>query len=205
MLGLLAGPAAAAEMAVAEGLVLDYRVLRDGAPIGRHRVRFDRAGEALVVATRIRITYELLFVTLYRFELDAREMWRDGRLVGLEAEVNDDGARRTVRAAPSAGGLAVTAAGRAWTAPATVAPSSLWHRDMVPTPVLVDLRTGARLAVNFTEVGEATVTARGRPVEAVHYRVAGDLERELWYDGRGMLVRTRFEGADGSEIVYVLE
>jgi hypothetical protein len=48
------------------------------------------------------------------------------------------------------------------------------------------------------------VTARGRSVEARHYQLSGELERELWYDAAGVLVQVRFKGKDGSDIRYEL-
>ncbi|WP_367272434.1 DUF6134 family protein, partial [Parvibaculum sp.] len=41
-------------------------------------------------------------------------------------------------------------------------------------------------------------------VAATHYSVTGKLNRELWYDDKGVLVQVKFDGSDGSEITYVL-
>lgn len=198
-------PGLAAEPRAPDGLVLDYRILRNGSEIGRHRVEFSHTGEGLTVSTRIRIAYKFLFITLYRFELDAVETWQGGRLIALDSTTDDNGERYSVRAVADGTGVGISGARGEWTAAADIAPSSLWHRDMVEREVLLNVRYGDALAVGFAELGRETVPARGGEVTATHYRVSGDLERELWYDADGLLVRTRFEADDGSEIDYVLQ
>ncbi len=188
-----------------DGLVLDYDVMRNGGSIGSHVVRFREADGRLVVETSVRIEVTFVFITLYRYALDATETWLDGRLVALSSATDDDGERLSVRAAADGDALRVeTGAGAGWTAPGTIAPSSLWRRDMLGHGLLLDMEDGTGLAVSVTREDAETVTARGRPVTARRYVVRGDLERELWYDADGVLVHVRFKGRDGSEIVYVL-
>ena len=190
---------------VLNGLALEYRVLRDGAEIGRHRVRFSHRDGQLIVETEVRIAVTFLFVTLYRYELDARESWRDGRLVALASVIDDDGDRYAVNAVSDGETISVEAGANSWTAPATVAPSSLWHRGMARGALLLGIEQGERIAVAFDEVGREAVTARGGEVEATHVVASGDLERELWYDDDGILVHLRLVARDGSNIVYMLE
>jgi len=44
----------------------------------------------------------------------------------------------------------------------------------------------------------------GKDVMARHYAISGDLQRELWYDAGGRLVKVRFAASDGTDIQYVL-
>lgn len=188
-----------------DGLVLEYRVLRGGGEVGRHRVRFDHQGGALTVETEVRITVTFAFITLFRYALDARETWRDGRLVALESSTDDDGDRYTVRAVAEGDAIVVEAGTESWTAPATVSPSSLWHRDMARGSLLIGIEQGDRIEVAFSELGRETVTAWGVEVSATHVVASGGLERELWYDDDGILVHLRLVARDGSDIVYVLD
>ncbi len=188
-----------------EDRVLEYRILRKGGEIGLHRVEIRNLGDRLTVDTQVRIAVKFAFITFYRYALDARETWRDGRLVALESVTDDDGKRYAVSAVAEGGVVRVDNGGAGWTAPATIVPSSLWHRDMLETNLLLGIKRGNPLAVSVTEAGRETVTVRGRPLSATRYVVSGDLSRELWYGPDDMLVRVRFfTGRDGSEIVYVL-
>ena len=185
-----------------DGHAVEYRVTRDGAPIGSYTVTVHTDGDRVTVSTAVRIEVAIGFITLYRYALDAREVWRAGRLVSFDSVTDDDGERHAVRAVAKAGVIEVIANGERWTAPPSITPSSLWHRDLVDSAMLLGVEDGDRLAVAVHETGPETVPVAGRPVRATRYVISGDVERELWYGADGMLVRQRLIARDGSEIVY---
>ena len=199
----LASPARAT---APDGLALEYRVLRDGAEIGRHKVWFRHDGDAaMTVKTEIRITVSLFFITLYTYRLDATETWRADRLVALESTTDDDGDLFTVSARAEGDNLVVKAGANSWTAPASIVPTSLWRREMARGDLLIGVEQGEAIAVSFQDRGLETVTARGGDVSAGKIVVSGELERALWYDDDGLLVRLQLIGRDGSTIIYELQ
>lgn len=198
---LLAGAAHAA--APRDGK-LDFAVLRDGEPIGSHEMSFRRDGDALAVDVRTRVAVKVLFVTAYRFEHDGRELWRDGRLVRLDSVTDDDGTKHSLHVEANGRGLQVVGDGQTAEIDAAMLPASLWHEGVVRSGALLNTLDGRTMAVRVEDLGQETVTARGRAVPARHYRITGDLERELWYDADAVLVRVRFKGKDGSDILYEL-
>ncbi len=185
-----------------DGHAVEYRVTRDGAPIGSYTVSVRTDGDRVTVSSAVRIEVAFGFITLYRYALDAREVWRAGRLVSFDSATDDDGERHAVRAVAEAGVIEVTADGGRWTAPPSIAPSSLWHRDLVDNAILLGVEDGDRLDVVVRLAGPEVVSVAGRRVRATRYIVSGDVERELWYGADGMLVRLRLIARDGSEIVY---
>jgi hypothetical protein len=58
--------------------------------------------------------------------------------------------------------------------------------------------------VQITDLGMETIQSQGKSIEAHHYRMSGELERELWYDPSNTLVQVRFKAKDDSTILYVL-
>ncbi len=199
---LFAAPAVAR---APDGLTLEYRILRNGSEIGRHQVSFAHDGDAMTVKTVVRIEVNFAFITLYRYTLDGIETWRHGRLAELRTTTDDDGDLYAVHAVADGDSIVVDTGGDTWTAPATAMPSSLWHPDLARGPLLIGVEQGERMVVAVEEVGRENVPARGGEVSAIHLVVSGELERELWYDDDGILVRLRLLARDGSEIVYVLE
>ncbi|MFQ5958630.1 MAG: DUF6134 family protein [Alphaproteobacteria bacterium] len=189
---------------VPDGTALEYQVLRRGKEIGRHRVWFRYLDDRLQIETRVRVAVKFAFITVFRFELDGYETWRDGRLIAMRSTTNDNGERHAVRAVANGTTIDVEADGRKWSAPATSVPSSLWHRDMVNGSPLLSVKLGKPLEVDIEEVGRETVSARGGEVSATHYVVSGDIDRDLWYDDDGFLVHLRLGRGDGVDIVYVL-
>lgn len=183
--------------------VLEFAIVREGDTIGHNRMRFSRQGDRLTVDMTVDITVRFAFITIYRFRQQAREVWRDGRLVFLHSTTDDDGHERTVRVTKDGNGLKLGGDVQTGPLPRDLVTSTLWNPALLARNVLISPATGERLAIEARFLGEETVPAGGRPVRARHYAVTGELERELWYDEDGVLVHVRFEGSDGSEIRWV--
>ena len=86
-----------------------------------------------------------------------------------------------------------------------IIPASLWNRDLVSQTVLLNTLTGKQMAIKVADLGADPVRVHGSTVPAHHYKVTGELERELWYDQSDRLVLVKFTAKDNSEISYVLE
>jgi Family of unknown function (DUF6134) len=70
---------------------LRFRALRNGSPIGEHRVTFRPDGNRLIVETRVEIAVKVLFFTAFRFKHEAEEVWQADRLVSVKSTTDDDG------------------------------------------------------------------------------------------------------------------
>jgi hypothetical protein len=69
----------------------------------------------------------------------------------------------------------------------------------VERTLLFDTQRGRLQEVEGTPAGTETVTVAGREVAAQKHRIAGDLERELWYDPDDNWLQSRLEH-DGTKI-----
>jgi hypothetical protein len=183
---------------------LHFEVLRDGSPIGTHVVRFREEGEVLTVETEVRIAVTIAFITVYRYEQDRTEVLRDGRTVAFENRTNDDGAVTGVNGRAVKVGMMVVGPEARHTVPADMVLSGYWNHQTVDRTRLLDSGDGTVLEIAVADEGMETVTAWGREVEARHYVLTGDLEREVWYDAAGIWVRMRLVARDGSIIEYRL-
>jgi hypothetical protein len=101
--------------------------------------------------------------------------------------------------------LHVTSNGSQHESAGNLIPASLWHPDLVTRSLLLNTLDGREMPVSVTEQPGETVQVRGRTVNARHFVVSGRLERELWYDSDGVLVKAAFAAKDNSRIEYVLE
>ncbi|MEL6999762.1 MAG: DUF6134 family protein [Pseudomonadota bacterium] len=82
----LAAPAVASATADRE-----FRIIRDGDDIGSHRLDAAVSANGFEIAITIRIAVKIFGITAYRYEMDNREVWREGRIVSVDSRVNDDG------------------------------------------------------------------------------------------------------------------
>lgn len=206
---LLAAAAAASPPALAavpEDGQLEFRVLRNGSDIGFHRLEFRERGEKLEVDIDIELQIGLGFITLFRYDHDNLEVWRDGELVAFESRTDNDGEDLAVRA--SVEGERMVIEGNAIDGSRKVAPlavpTTYWNPDQLQrATTLVDTQTGELLDVTVTPLGAERITVRGQEIDATRYRVEGDLKVDLWYDAADHWVKMQFR-LQGADFEYVL-
>ena len=77
-----------------------FKVTRDGAPIGEHRVTFRHDGERVEIEAAMELKVSFAMVPVFRFRHQRHEIWQDGKPVLIDAWTDDDGReyRITVRA-----------------------------------------------------------------------------------------------------------
>jgi hypothetical protein len=195
--GGAANPAAAARF--------EYKVVRSGDDIGRYVVDVDKQGDATAVKISTNVVVKIAFIAVYRFEQSASESWKGNQLVSLRSKTHDDGKDHLVSVDTDGSQLKIKADGRVVNSEPSIVPASLWNPALVTQTVLLNTVNGSRMKVSIADRGEETVaTAKGK-VLARHYNVSGGLERDLWFDKRGILVRVQMKGSDGSPVAYELQ
>ncbi len=180
---------------------LVFTVTHNGAPMGTHRVDFARDGDTLVVTIAIRFEVKLAFITVFRYQHDAREVWRGGRLIGFDSLTDDDGDRFQVAARATPEGLRVAGTGGQYLAPAETVTSSYWHVGMTRHAKVLDSHSGRMIDLVATPAGSREETVGGRRVPVRLYRLAGEITGELAYTGNDEWALLRFQSR-GSEIAY---
>lgn len=185
---------------------LAFTVLRDGDEVGTHRIRFEDAtqGVTVQVKTRVEVKLPFLGIPVYHFVHDAQEVWRHGELVALRSTTDDDGETKRLSLNRGEDALEVDGSAGRHTSPPDLLPASLWHPDLVKRRVLLNTLDGSQMRVTVSAQGTEAVHVHGHEVPARHFVLSGELERELWYDPRGVLVKVAFSARDDSRIEYVL-
>ncbi|MGE0723280.1 MAG: DUF6134 family protein [Alphaproteobacteria bacterium] len=160
-------------------------MLRDGRPIGTHRIDLVRDGDEVRVTVAIDLVVRIALVPVYRYTHRNREVWRAGRLQSIDAATDDDGRSQFVRGRAVGDGFQVEASAGSLTVPADVIPTSYWRRETVARDRLLDTQSGRLLQVAAARepAGDGTV----------RYRLTGDLRVNLWYDAADRLLRIGFE------------
>lgn len=184
---------------------LAFTVLRDGSEVGSHTLRFRADGADTDVSVDTAVVVRIAMVPVYRFEHHGKEHWQGDRLQTLTSETNDDGTHHTVAAQATGADLAVTGDGTLSHQQAATLPASLWSERAMTRTTLMNTLDGHLMTVSVQDLGQEAVQARGQTVAAHHYRVSGDLQRDVWYDPQGLLVQMRFKAKDDSDIRYVLK
>lgn len=175
----------------------------DHGDVGEHSVSYAQEGEDLVVLVDNKITVEVLFITVFRYEAKRREVWRDGRMIAYESETHDDGTDIRVSARIAGDKFLIDGPEGRIEAPAGTFPTHPWNQEILSQSFVMDTKTGALLKVMAKEVGRETIQVAGRSIQTVKHQITGDQEREVWFDEDGNWVKLRFY-KDGSAITFTL-
>jgi hypothetical protein len=198
---LAAGLARPAAAAVSDGLL--FRAVRNGSPIGWHRVLLHRDGERLVTEIEARFDVRILLIPVYRYRHSNRELWQGEQLLGFRSETDDNGERLRVEVERQGDGLLVDGPAGRFRVAEPLPPSTWWSRRLIGDGAWIDTQRGIVARSTVTSRGREQVDAAGQRVAAERLALAGDIDLELWY-AEDRWVRLAFTAQDGSTVAYEL-
>ncbi len=184
---IASAPVLAASIPASNKLAFD--VIRKGKDIGDYTITFRKSGNNLLVSlnTKVKVKLPLVGVTVYKFEQKSREQWRSGKLAALSSTTNDNGQAHSIKLGAS-----------------SLLPASLWNMDIVKAHKALNTIDGKKMKISVRKLGNEKVATGHGKVAATHYRITGDLARDVWYGADGTLVKVSFAGDDGSKVDYRL-
>lgn len=171
---------------------LGFTILKEGQPIGRETYDFSRDGDATTVRVHTESRVRVLFLD-FHYSHQRAETWRGDHLTRLVADTDDDGSVHHIEATEAADGPHVTVDGKVESLPAGALPLSLWDRRIVEHNPLYSIVDAEPYRVSLRDLGSETLTIDGRALPARHYRLGGDVDRDLWYGEDGLLLQVDFQ------------
>jgi Family of unknown function (DUF6134) len=182
-----------------------FEVTRNGDSIGTQIVEIKKQGDTLISTTESKIAVKLLGIVVYRLHQTLTETYNAGRLVAVSGENVDGNGRRIAELSRDAGNHWVghyNKETRAFDCDCTVTP--MWHVSSMRGDLMIEASVGQLRSVTIADRGMETLDLPEGNVEAHHFTVAGDVGRDVWYDGAGNLVSAAQLGSDGSKIRQIL-
>jgi hypothetical protein len=179
---------------------LAFDVYRNGDRVGEHTVSFSTESDTLVARTRFSLAIRMLYITVYRFEYEAVDRWRDGCLVAMKADINEDGDEWAVTAKQAGNRLVINGPKGTVETPLGIYPTNHYDAGVLGSDQVLNTITGAINSVRIVEQGTEMVPVGAGERSARHYAYTGQLQNHVWYDSEGRWVAMRFTGKDGSTI-----
>ena len=180
-----------------------FEVLRDGKPIGEHRVTVRRNGVQVEIEESSRLRVRFGPLTVFRFEHDRHEVWQDGKLVSLKGHTNKDGKSFDIEIKPNGDGLVRIINGEETTFDQTTRILNLWDPQIVDHSLFISPIEDKIYNVNIQYVGKRSTKWLTETITLFYYKMTGDEEREIWYEEAGHVVKVKFQRG-GSTMDYIL-
>jgi hypothetical protein len=181
-----------------------FKVMRKGAHIGEHSLRFEQDGDNLTVHVEVRITVRVGPVPVYHHTQRCTEHWKGDRFAALESHTTSNVSTETVSARRTADGVRIDAAdGKTLMAPAEALPLTHWNRFAYQGP-LFDPQAGKLLKETLVSRGDDTIQAAdGSSIRVTRWSVTGDGVMDDYYDANGVWAGLRVKVRDGSRVEYL--
>lgn len=203
--------AARADRAVFDPLVMygsdiRFSVWRQDSRIGSHTVQFRRDGGLIDVQIDFNARVKFLGITAYRFDYASSSAWDGGKLLSLNASVNEDGKQAMVTARRFGEEVVVDGTAGLRRVDGVLFPSNHWHPGVLGQTQVLNTLTGRLDRVSISYRGKERVDTAHGYVMADRYLYAGDLhDVDVWYDAAGRWVKLRFLTEGGDRIEYRCE
>jgi hypothetical protein len=183
----------ASRAAAADKEVRDFTTLIDRKPAGNYRMTIstDDQGNVTMEGSAT-ISLNILRIKTYSYSYQGTEVWKDGRLLKLSSNSNDDGTKYAVSAKAEKEGLRVTVNDRERVTRGDVWVTTYWRlpdaKFRGQAVALLDADTGRDLSGTLQFVGTAPLAVANQQVNCAQYRLTGDVTIDFWYDGSDRLV-----------------
>jgi hypothetical protein len=193
--------------------VRNYRVFIDGKAAGSVRMVIQRLADGSV-SMRCDASTSLTIggiIKTYSYVYHGQETWKDQRLVRLDSTANDNGKRLAVSAVAEPKGVRVIIdhqhKGEARMVSRDVWLTSYWH---LPDPklrndtlALLDSDTGKALSAKLQFIGAEKRAIAGSEATLGHFKLTGEVEVDLWYDGSERLARQEWDEGSHHAVIEV--
>lgn len=143
-----------------------FDILRNGKPFGSHVLTFDKSGDEVQVNVDIEMKYKLGPLTLFKYEHDNTEIWKDGLLQRVETKTNDDGKDLWLKASYDDGNINITSSSGEYTGTKDLMTTSYWTMDMMSQDEILNTQYGRIHNVEIEDLGVVEKEIAGQRFKA---------------------------------------
>jgi Family of unknown function (DUF6134) len=134
-----------------------------------------------------------VLIKTYEYALRTAEVWKDGRMLSLSSQANDDGKRYTVQAVPTESGMRIVVNDKTSETRVPLGSDNFWKvpEAAAKNPLIPVIRAdlGTVVSAKFEKLGVEKVLIGRQEIRCTHYRFNAEPKVDLWFDGADRLVR----------------
>jgi len=159
-----------------------FRVMLDDTQIGYHQVSIIREANKKAVHTVANFDVRVLFIPVYSYQHETREIWEDGCLVNISSTTDDNGDDYFINSKRQEKELSLQTQDGMTSLDGCVRTFAYWDIDLLKSNRLLNTQTGEYLPVSVTDMGNAVLALDEGKVEAHRFRlVCEDMTIDVWY------------------------
>lgn len=195
----------ARELADRYGAVSRYGITRKGKRIGTHEIRFSGNGDRLNVSIESNIRVTVMKIPVFTFNYISEEIWEHDQLMNVTGTTTENSTVTTVSMSSDEAGSKLFRANDTSRVERLYFASNHWNANVIGTQRIFNTITGNASVIDMQSMGEEEITTGRGVITTDHYRIAGQIQADVWYDKNLIWSRLAFTGKDGSQIIYLIE
>jgi hypothetical protein len=184
-----------------------FDVYLDKQKIGAHT--FSLNDNQLISKANFKV--KVLFISAYDYLHTAQETWQNDCLAKLSAHTVENKVVMDVEASKKNDVFEVIYNKTTQKLPECTMTFAYWNPKILSQKKLLNPQNAEYLDTKIQSLGNETIQARGRPIEASHYKIMGALNGknklniDVWYDQNNDWVSLKSTTPEGYEINYKIK
>lgn len=183
-----------------------FDVFLDDSRIGYHYFSREYIDGIEHIISEAEFDVRFMFFSVYHYRHSNHEQWRDGCLIKLESNTNDNGDEQFVKLSRSNQQNRIETTLTEVTSDGCIRSFSYWDLTQLNVSPLLNSQTGELMDVKFKKQGNETLQSQQMSIEATRYQLTGkDIEIDLWYTQDKQWLALQSTTRNGSLIRYQLK
>lgn len=174
--------------------VRDFDIFVKDKPAGKSTMRISDSDDGTTrVATEVDVKLNVV-VFVYHYQFFGQEVWRGNRLLSTANQAIDGGTKYDARADGDARGFRIEANGRSRGTSMIDMTTNYWRPPELRQDgslALMNADRGTVHAARVERLPNEALLFGSQQVTCSRYRLSGDVQTELWFDGQNRIVRQK--------------
>jgi len=185
-----------------------FKASLDGSQMGEHSFNVTNTPEGRNIESRANFAVKFLFITAYRYNHKADEIWKGNCLYKLTSTTKENSDVIEVRGEQDGESFTLKGPKGEVKGEQCLMTFAYWNPEILTKRKLINPQTGELLDVEIKPMGLEEIRVRGKKQQAERYKItAPKTEIDLWYDaqnGQKKWVALRSVTPEGYVVDYEL-
>lgn len=188
------------------GKAWSFQVYVNDKPVGQHRFQLTDVGDTRYIKSDAEFEYKVLFLSLYNYEHENREVWESGCLSSIKSSTDANGKLYAVRGAQNGDDFVVEGNQNDSIETGCLSTFAYWDQKFLESEQLLNAQTGELVDITVTDLNMEELLVGSQVITTQRYRLdAGEVKIDLWYTPEGDWVGLETQPREGRIMRYVLQ
>jgi len=170
---------------------IEFDIYRNNKHIGKHTFSFSKNNDQIEVDSEIKFEIKKLGVVLYKYHVEGKEVYKNGKLVKFNSKTNQNGKNKYVNLIMENGELNIDGSSYKGKAPQEYLLGTWWNHSIVNAKAQISAVSGRIIKQKVTYLGKEDIKLNGKIYKTLHFNFSSSdkklnkdkrLNTDIWYE-----------------------